>query len=194
MNIQALLSGDITRLRYVTRFSNCRRNHDESVAEHSYFTALYGYLLGEYAESEGVKIDWHVLIGSLLLHDAEEANSGDFPRAFKYSSPELKRMLDRAAEVSAEKVLTSLDVSGLYMTWFSSKDETNIEGRIVRLADFLSAISYLMQEVQAGNRFILEKENLIRPYANLFICNPKYDLFKDLWPGIEEVVTQLDRR
>lgn len=152
LNIEQLLFGDTNRVRHVIRFGTCHRVRDENVAEHSYFTAFYAMMIGRALDiSSGEMAE---LLQRALIHDIEEAESGDFSRPFKYSSKELKAALDVAAWNSMAKILNPVvgvnEVLDLTRMWRRSKEGNT--GAILDFADFLSVLGYVAGEIRASNR------------------------------------------
>lgn len=180
LNLRELIDGGPTRLRYVFRYSTCRVGQPESVAEHSYYVCLYALLIARWVdENKTLPLgeDGHsVLLANLLqraiLHDLEEAISGDFPRNFKHSEPELEKMLATASQKAFEQLLTPIidppsseadaeettsDIVDEYIvSWLDSKDGTP-EGRILEFADFLAVLSFMRQEGAATDNRIIER-------------------------------------
>jgi hypothetical protein len=124
-----------------------------------------------------------------LFHDLEEARTGDFPRPFKYSNAKVKDVLDEAA--SAEFVHIIRDVlpndsellNHLVFVWDTAKSEDTLEGCIVALADFLSVISHLWQEVNSSNASMYQHYDSVMAYLTIFDL-PNYDFMR---PLIDEV-------
>ncbi len=151
LNIEQMLFGDTNRIRHVIRFGTCHRVRDENVAEHSYFTAFYAMIIGRALDiSDGHMAE---LLQRALIHDIEEAESGDFSRPFKYSTRELKAALDVAAEESMVKILSPMvevnEVIDLTKMWKRSKKD--MVGAILDFSDFLSVLSYVVGEIRASN-------------------------------------------
>jgi len=193
LNLERLLLGDIVRLRYVPRYSNCRRDHEEVVAEHSYFTVLYAWAIGEWAErNDGIPLLWSKLMARSVCHDIEEAISGDFPRPFKYSSSELRQMLDDAGREAAARVTYGIfpgERNLALEAWQVAKDRTR-EGRIVDFADFLSVVSYMLQELDAGNQAIHEHSVSIGEYFERF-KDARFDFIRPLVLQCEPLVAEI---
>lgn len=187
MNWREIIRGDICRLRNVIRWSNCRRTHNESVAEHVHFTSYYSMLIAYWLEENGTStINYRRLYESAITHDDEEALTGDIPRSFKYAFNSLREIIGIASSQAHGTLLNGLDLpprvhKELTCTWESSKDTDRIEGQIVSLADFISVLSYLYQEMEAGNTGILERSNSIILYYSQFDST----VYKILHPLIE---------
>lgn len=174
MNWKESLCGSICRLRYVIRWSNCRRTHDESVAEHVHFTTYYAMLIANYLQSEeGENIDYQRLYESAITHDDEEALTGDIPRSFKHSTFSVRVEINQASRTAHNKLIDSLDLSPsvrrhMSVRWKGAKDVECLEGQIVAFADFLSVLSYLYQEMEAGNTGVLEDRDTFLAYYEGF--------------------------
>ncbi len=176
MNLRELLLGHSQRLRYVVRFSTCHRVHDESVAEHSFYTALYTAMMCRGLEIQDEyrgKIDVARAIEGALIHDLEEARSGDFPRPFKYSDERLKQALDNASGAAAHQCFfpifgTSWMTDRMLFAWARAKDKQTKEGCLVELADYLSVLSYIWAEVRGSNLTMREHLDAMREYHAMF--------------------------
>ena len=185
LDLRALLQGSPCNLRHVRRFSTSRCHWPENVAEHSFYVCLYTLAICEWCQDSCVvKPDAGGALVRAVLHDMEEARSGDVVRPFKYSEPELKSNLDAAAAIACGQVMDelwgkdSLNACTWASTWACSKDDTQ-EGWIVRFADFLSVLSFALQEGQgapvrlsldtlraAFDRFVCYQCDFIRPLVD----------------------------
>jgi 5'-deoxynucleotidase YfbR-like HD superfamily hydrolase len=191
LNIRELVDGNPTRLRDTFRYSTSRIHHPESVAEHSYYVALYCMLVGRWA-NEHFKVDGPLpavnlatVLQKALVHDLEEARSGDFPRPFKNSTPELRHLLEVAAAQAYNQVLMPLfndqscaDSDILQDFWTNSKDDTR-EGMVLEFCDFLSVLSFMLQEREAGNKLVRKHVAEMDKYFLLFE-NKKFDFIRPL--------------
>jgi 5'-deoxynucleotidase YfbR-like HD superfamily hydrolase len=182
LNIAEMLCGDPVRLRYVNRYSTCRVNHKETVAEHSYFVGLYAALIGTWVTRQGIPVAWGLLMMRTMVHDMEEACSGDWPRHFKHSDDDLAANLDRVAKIAITRMSTRLigenPDSVIISLWEHAKDGTP-EGRIVSFADFLSVLSYVSQEHMSGNVFAMEHVQHLDDYFEGF-KNAGFDFIRPL--------------
>lgn len=188
MNIRELISGGPARLRYVFRYSTSRVQHPESVAEHSYYVALYALMIATwygytYSDGRGL-FSLDKLLRRALLHDLEEARSGDFPRPFKHSSPEMEAILSAAGRQAFSQLIDKLTPVELIRRelkeeWFHAKDNS-LEGRIVEFADFLAVLGFMMQEGAAnGNQSIKDHVMAMEDYFANFSA-PAYDFLRPL--------------
>ncbi len=174
--INDLLTGELIRLRYVKRFSTCRVQYPETVAEHSYFTALYCMVIADWVvERGGRKVDRGDLLRRALIHDMEEVRTGDLIRPFKHSSPEFTEQIAKASRhcflEMLEEIFDASYVTEMVLLWETSKDDS-IEGRILAFADFLSVLGYVLEEIRGSNRTMREHVLMLRDYCAKFDTEP----------------------
>jgi 5'-deoxynucleotidase YfbR-like HD superfamily hydrolase len=172
MNIKGLVLGSSSRLKNIVRFSNSHRVQDESVAEHSFSTALYCLVIGTELRVSGLEIDVELAVKRALIHDIEESHSGDFIRTFKHSKPELAAAIEEASKKFASLLFNEMAspkvAHNLLGMWENAKDRS-LEGMLVEFADFLSVVSYILREASMGNRVILtENADTLGTYADKF--------------------------
>lgn len=188
--IRKMLVGDPARLRFVNRFSTCHVVHKESVAEHSYYVCLYSLLIGDWCNYAGVadETGQHVNMARLLqravLHDIEEALTGDVNRLFKYSTDATFLALHQGGRQMMYRLVSSLDIpdhrqrTAYYNAWENAKDNS-IEGRVLEFADFLSVLSYMVQEVNGSNFTMREHLSTMTDYLRIFE-NSRFDFIRPL--------------
>lgn len=200
LDIRALIKGPATRLRYVRRFSTCRVAHPESVAEHSYFTALYTMLICRWLEQEQIlETPWSLqetrtAIESAILHDLEECVTGDLPRTFKHADQKLHDALNIAAQKCIVSVASTFSArkdyrDPLIALWRHAKGSSR-PGRVVAFADFLSALSYLAQELWDHNDSMREHAASIRDYIDSF-SGEEFDFIRSLVVQTEVLISEI---
>jgi 5'-deoxynucleotidase YfbR-like HD superfamily hydrolase len=181
MNLKALLTGDAVRLRYVQRWGTIRVLKPDSTAEHSFYVALYALVVGEWVCTRMtpetpdkplvLRPNMGELLGRAVLHDLEEARTGDFPRSFKHGNPILKDCLRTAATDAISEVLRPLGEHALrdrlWGLWNAEKGQ-DTEGRILDFADFLAVLSFLLQERTTWNTHLDEHRSSMMEYFQRF--------------------------
>lgn len=170
LNIKEMIIGKHCRLRHIIRYSNSPRQHNESVAEHSYYTALYAMIMAECLTH--LTINHAILLQKALLHDTDECFSGDFIRVFKRSSEALANLIEKTAKDMIPQAFDMVPADSrqhreMCERWATAKDAT-VEGDIVAFADFLSVLSYVFQELQSGNKAILGSLEGLEDYLASF--------------------------
>lgn len=202
LNLKSILLGDVSRLRYVWRFSTSRIVHPESVAEHSYYVALYSMFIADWivenyeyrvmGKYRDLKVDKGLLLTRALLHDLEESRSGDVPRNFKYSTPKLKEILGNASMIAFNQILRSVlpspckVVDDYQDAWVNAKDET-IEGAVLEFADFLSCLSFLLQEGRNVGAVLPEGCLTLNEYHGT-LSGPRFDPVRELVDEAGEIM------
>ena len=114
----------------------------ESVAEHSYRTAVIGYVLARRTSADPAKT---VMI--CLFHDLSEARTGDFNYVNQLYNTRRER--DAVKDAAAG---TGLDQEILAF-WDEHADASSPEGILARDADQLDLIFNLKRESDLGNRY-----------------------------------------
>ena len=192
LDLRAVVLGRMTRLRYVVRFSICPRTHDESVAEHSYYTAYIAMMIAMDLRRDGVEIDHGVVACRALMHDADEAHSGDFIRMFKHSTPGLKQAIDAASQNFMKEYAEEIGSPPSLALWEGAKRADN-EGAVVSFADFLSVVSYVVQEINAGNHSMFEHLDELKKFFSSFQAE-KYALLKKYLGPCQAILDTVEDR
>lgn len=157
LNLNELLNGDTRQMSSVYRYSSLPHGRPENVAEHSYYVVFYCLLIAKDMERDGYKIDYYRLLVSAIIHDLDEAITGDIIRPVKYSSEELRDMLGKVADIYCRHTLRKLDIEEaeqLYDLWEKARDPATIEGQILQVCDMLSVISYCIERIRSGNSYM----------------------------------------
>lgn len=160
-----MLRGALNRASFVTRYSSHPVLIKENVAEHSFYVAMYSLIL---VNECGIRCDLKKLLARALVHDIDESVTGDFQRTFKYGSPELRRALHDGAKAftwDMLRVYSRHTQATLYHLWDSAKD-SDIEGEIILVADFLAVVAYIIREIRMGNEYGLAIASQCAVYAN----------------------------
>jgi 5'-deoxynucleotidase YfbR-like HD superfamily hydrolase len=105
----------------VGRFSVYKCHFREDVAQHSYFTALYAMILADLERKKGVRVDSERLLRMALLHDAEEARTGDIHHPFKHQDRAFAATLDSRGLEWFGKLLGGLPEAWLGNMWGCGK-------------------------------------------------------------------------
>jgi 5'-deoxynucleotidase YfbR-like HD superfamily hydrolase len=136
-------SKDINVLRYLVRYQNVQRIHDETVAEHIGITALFCLKLREY-----YNFNLETALKTALVHDCSEARLSDIPHNIKHANPEL---FETFAEVEDKINKTILSDEAASLINDFNKGLTP-EGLAVQLSDVLSVVLHARSELMAGNQ------------------------------------------
>ncbi|MDP2641099.1 MAG: HD domain-containing protein [Candidatus Yanofskybacteria bacterium] len=151
-------------LAHIRRFSSTPQHFPESVAEHSFFTAYIALILCDLTQARGETVDKEKVLAMALVHDKEEAFSGDILTPFKHYSPEITETIRRVNKEVIPQEFEGLPdtLKERYISlWVEEGEGKSIEAQMVKTADRLSLIAKCAEEVRVGNKFfqgIYEKQ------------------------------------
>lgn len=179
--------GSTVRASHIVRYSTIPVHHQESVAEHSFYVALYTTLMGRALSCEPSIVG--AAVQYALIHDIDECLTGDFLRSFKYSDPLLTKAIHSGAEQAAGRILQELGDPSLLGYWVDAKSH-RASGMLVRFADFLSVGSYLFREASLGSAYAIRMlKTEYRTYMMSF--GPvEWTIFV---PWLDEISVMIDR-
>ena len=161
-SMSTLIESSPHRLSHVYRYSSIPIIRKENVAEHSFYVAFYSYLIAKEMVIRDYDVDVGVVLSRALLHDLDESHTGDFLREVKYGHPHLKRVLDEVSVSMIEGMTEELNID-LKPDWVSAKND-DIEGAIVKIADFLRVASYMYEEYRLGNQHLWDRSPELMEY------------------------------
>jgi 5'-deoxynucleotidase YfbR-like HD superfamily hydrolase len=144
----------IRSLMTVGRFSVYKCHFREDVAQHSYYTALYAMVLADLEKQKGTQVDVERLLRMALLHDAEEARTGDIHHPFKHQDAAFAERVDNRALEWFENLMGSLpsSLASDYIRLRRLTGEANLtETSLVKAADKIEALLWAYEEYLLGN-------------------------------------------
>lgn len=142
----------IHRMKYITRWGLMRNSRYENLKEHSFDVALIAHgiaMIGNGYYGKNYDVDRIAMCA--MLHDANEAITGDMPTPIKYGNDAIMKAYKELESQAKKKILSMLptelekEYSG-YM-YVSDKDEKTI----IKAADKISAYIKCIEEQKAGN-------------------------------------------
>lgn len=191
IDLRQILIGEPVNLRYIKRFSVCPRVHEESVAEHSYYVAFFSMMLAEdLMKNTGIKIDLGKLLSRALIHDIDEVFSGDFIRMFKHNNVEVEESINRTSQHLMEGFTSKYPAGQNLLKYWKEGKADDIEGKLLAFADFLSVLSYVWQEIMAGNVIMFRHLEELGKFCGTF-AQEKYSFIKDYTTQTENMVKEL---
>lgn len=182
LDLRVALQGSVRRLHHINRYSSLPCIRPENVATHSWQMAFICLLIGtDLNERDDLDqdVDGHMMVNMedllrrAIVHDINEAMSGDVIRSYKYSHPKVREAMEEADQMNTFKLVQQFGEgvsSEILTTWQFAKDET-LEGEIVRLSDIFAVVTYCGEEYRMGNTeldHVAEHawRNLLSPYLN----------------------------
>jgi len=145
------------RLSYIDRCNQIPKIKPYSVAEHSYFCAVYAMILCDIVNNtreKGKTIDVEEVLRRTLIHDHEESITGDILYPMHNEFPEFGEALEKVRNAVVDKQAFDGLPEGLVWMyqrlWRAAKDETD-EGRMVVIVDKFEIVMFALQEMELGN-------------------------------------------
>lgn len=168
-NVEALnklIFGEMSGINHTYRFSGQKKIRNQSVAEHSYWTAIIAVSLARYENSMCKKygvIKSPIIIGKLydqcMMHDVDEVISGDINHIFKHNeeSEAFKVELNKLLEKRVPNVLFDNILCGEYYkkAWKDSHKDDDYNF-LLKMGDWLQLYQYAVEEYKLGNTYFLE--------------------------------------
>lgn len=135
----------ISKITKVRRLSNLKRCSlfpvviQQNVAEHSFYVSVLCLFVSEELKRKGVKLDEAKLLRYALLHDLDEAITGDIPYHVKKElDPTLSEYVGRTLKQEFDGICFEVD-------------EDSLEYNIVKLCDYTELYLYCCEEKLRGN-------------------------------------------
>lgn len=154
----------LSRLRHIKRWGLMRNALDEDVAQHSWEVAVLAHALAVIARDvHGQPVDPQAVAARALFHDATEAITGDLPTPVKYS-PAMRHATANLENEVCDEMLALLPAA-LRPALGAAMDHRQwpeLEARIVKSADRLSAWLKCQAELRHGNPEFTQAEQQIR--------------------------------
>jgi len=130
-------------LAYVPRWGILRNIRNQSVAEHSYYVALYAEQLAELIMWDGNHVD---VVRYALVHDIDETITGDIPGPVKRAAFDKEKTWNKIRGAMAQRF-------GLRTVRQFHTVNAEVKA-IVSVADSIDEIAYLMEETILGNKWV----------------------------------------
>lgn len=116
-----------------------KRNEADSVAAHSFSTALLAYFLAKQLQKEGVKLDPDKVLKMGLVHDIGETIVGDVGTFVKGMAGGAFKNIE---EEGVKALVAGLDSEQEIINLVSEyNDRKSLEARVVKVADNLDALA-----------------------------------------------------
>lgn len=131
------------KLKSLVRYNMSPRNRDETVAEHSYFVALFAYEICRMMKvSESLTLQ---VLEMALVHDLPEIWISDIPNP-------AKKFLNIGDQLRKKERESLKDDSHLQII-FDRLFENTLSSAIVKMADIVCVQIYADTEVKMGNKY-----------------------------------------
>lgn len=141
---------------YLMRWHQAAATLKESVAEHHSLTARMAYELAIVLEWNGYDVRPEEIAVAAMYHDEEELIVGDMPAPAKKLMP--PGVLEQVAYDAINELWPDYppDLQDHLRDIAHQENLSNIERQIVKYADTVAALAYVLDTVQLGNRKMVE--------------------------------------
>lgn len=141
---------ELRTMAVVPRWPIVRTTIKQTIAEHSYFVVVYSIMVARVIKWKG-PCDY--LMMNAAMHDNDETISGDITGTVR------KIILDKEAAEEFLSAKTEERMGGLIHTYYEMEDTITEEiikeaDRIVRVADLLDAVLFLVDNQKMGNQMM----------------------------------------
>ena len=144
----------LSRLRWIKRWGLMRNAEPENVMEHSWEVATIAHALALIHNHifDG-NVDANEIATAALYHDASEVITGDLPTPIKYHSKSITKAYQQIEQQAETELIALLpeELKQAYQQCFDSKQQPEINQRLLKAADTLSAHLKCLAELRAGN-------------------------------------------
>lgn len=178
------------QLSAVTRYSRDHSIRPESVLEHTGFCVIYCLSIGEEAIAAGIEIDFAVLLKKAILHDVEEAVTGDITRKAKYHNDAIRSALEAFECEAALDICKKVFAPGGYSFKLWREAKKGNEGKIVSLSDYAAVAYHIHNEMFVlGNKGFMRVQKEALGFLDEAIENEQEAFFKEELQYIRRILS-----
>lgn len=144
----------VARMKHITRWGLMRNSMRESLAEHSFETAVIAHALAVIGVTRYQRtIDPGKVAAAALYHDANETLTGDLPTPVKYYSPAIRDAYKAVEREATLHLLSTLpeDLQGTYRRLMEAEERDPELYAYIKAADKISAWIKCVEEGKSGN-------------------------------------------
>lgn len=159
----------LSRMKYINRWGLMRNTIMENIAEHSLDVSIIAHAIAVIKNIyfDGDTDPEHIAVLA-MFHDTTEIITGDLPTPIKYYAPDIKKAYKDIERVAANQLLGELpeEMKPEYTKIMLENEEDELNWRIVKAADKLSAIIKCVEERRMGNMDFYEAEKSLLQYVH----------------------------
>ena len=156
----------LSRMKYIQRWALMRNTYRENICEHTAEVAMLSHALALITNRRfGGTVNAERCVMLALYHDVPEILTGDMPTPIKYHDDTLKTAYTQVERGAAERLLSRLpdDLREDYTAYLLPESDGDMESRLVKAADKLSALINCVEELKMGNaEFSRAKDSIER--------------------------------
>lgn len=196
--IYQFLTWDLFTMSDIQRYSWAKVIIKENLAEHSYYVSVLADLITEdlikrYPQKEINRLN---VLRFALYHDYEEVYTWDIVTPVKYKSDEFRKGLEHLWKILLNEGVKNNFINNEHI-WerirlsnseYGIKKDKDLENRIVKFADLLQSLSYVVKEVNLWNSYMeIKVKRIIKTMINKYSTSHYFRPYiKDLFEIIKQ--------
>lgn len=174
----------LSRMKYINRWSLMRNTRTESVAEHTFETAVLAHALASIEKNIFKEdINPEKCAAYALFHETAEVITGDLPTPVKYFNPEMKKAFSKVEKYAEDKILKTLPQELKDELESVVRPQEGKEKQLVKVADKLAGLIKCIEELTGNNDEFLDAYDSLLKQLETYNCRSlKYFLDNFLNP------------
>jgi 5'-deoxynucleotidase len=144
----------VARMKHITRWGLMRNSMRETLAEHSFETAVIAHALAVIGVTRYQRtVEPGKVATAALYHDANETLTGDLPTPVKYYSPAIRDAYKAVEQEATARLISTLpeDLQGTYRALMECEQRDPMTYAYIKAADKISAWIKCVEEGKSGN-------------------------------------------
>jgi 5'-deoxynucleotidase YfbR-like HD superfamily hydrolase len=140
------------KLSNINRFASYKLDRGYSVADHCFRTSILAMQIADhYNKHNKNQVNVEEVLRKALLHDIEEASTGDIPQPIKVRCEEFKAAYKKLAKIIVKEDIMSGNEFAEFYTSLWENDKQGQSGEIILIADVLEGFQTVTMELRRGN-------------------------------------------
>lgn len=204
--IKQLITSDLFTMSTITRYSWAYIIKWENLAEHSYYVTVLADLIAEdiHKRFPDRQIDRHKVLLYWLYHDYEEVYTWDIVTPVKYKSTDFRDKLEDLGDLLMKEWTQQNFKDNSHIgdriynanKLYESKKDKVLENRVVKFADTLQSLIYVIRETNMWNIYMEDKltriiDGLIKKYSTSRYFRPYISNLKQIIESWEILKTNI---
>lgn len=157
----------------------------DTVASHTFEVMKASWMIAHLLVARGYSVDMALLFELAMFHSVEEGVTGNFPHGYKASmGPKEREEFDQYIRRGAGEAIGYRFASALHaliqQRWDTARQKEVLEAQIVAVANCVSAVSFLEEQVlQRGNTTL--KKVFLEYVTELSSLRGRYKWLEEIW-------------
>ena len=182
------------RMKYIKRWQLMRSVREENIMEHSQQVSMLAHALAViHNEVFHGKADVLKTVLYAMYHETSEVMTGDLPTPVKYYDESIRASYKQLEKIANKKIAGMLpEEMKSSIAPYVLADENELEYRLVKAADRLSAYIKCLEESRSGNtEFAKARKSIEKDLRDLKMQEVEY-FFENFIPSFELTLDDLE--